>query len=94
MIELFVDGDACPVKDEAYLVASRYAVPVSVVANSRMYVPHDLGVPGFWLAGDTTWPGLGTVAALMRPVPTTLAAMMPIAAAATLRAWERGSQQD
>ncbi len=26
-------------------------------------VPHDLGVvPGFWLAGDGTWPGLGTVA--------------------------------
>jgi uncharacterized protein YaiI (UPF0178 family) len=42
--ELFVDGDACPVKDEAYLVASRYAVRVTVVANSRMYVPRDLGV--------------------------------------------------
>lgn len=25
-------------------------------------VPHDLGVPGYWLAGDSTWPGLGTVA--------------------------------
>jgi C-3',4' desaturase CrtD len=25
-------------------------------------IPHDLGVPGYWLAGDTTWPGLGTVA--------------------------------
>jgi C-3',4' desaturase CrtD len=25
-------------------------------------VPHDLGVPGYWLAGDGTWPGLGTVA--------------------------------
>ena len=36
-------------------------------------------------------PELTTVAALMRPVPTTLAAMMPIAAAANLRAWERGS---
>jgi phytoene dehydrogenase-like protein len=28
-------------------------------------VPHDLGVPGFWLAGDTTWPGLGTVACVL-----------------------------
>jgi uncharacterized protein YaiI (UPF0178 family) len=44
VIELFVDGDACPVKDEAYLVASRYAVRVAVVANSRMHVPRDLGV--------------------------------------------------
>jgi hypothetical protein len=23
------------------------------------------GVPGFWLAGDTTWPGLGTVACVL-----------------------------
>jgi C-3',4' desaturase CrtD len=30
-------------------------------ANQRA-IPHSLGVPGFWLAGDTTWPGLGTVA--------------------------------
>jgi hypothetical protein len=22
-------------------------------------------VPGFWLAGDTTWPGLGTVACVL-----------------------------
>jgi phytoene dehydrogenase-like protein len=33
-------------------------------ANQRA-VPHDLGVPGFWLAGDTTWPGLGTVACVL-----------------------------
>lgn len=25
-------------------------------------IPHDLGIPGFWLVGDRTWPGLGTVA--------------------------------
>ena len=42
-IEIFVDADACPVKDEIYLVASRYRVPVSVVANSRIHVPPDLG---------------------------------------------------
>jgi C-3',4' desaturase CrtD len=33
-------------------------------ANQRA-VPHSLGVPGFWLAGDTTWPGLGTVACVL-----------------------------
>lgn len=33
------------------------------LANSNQRaVPHDLGVPGYWLAGDGTWPGLGTVA--------------------------------
>jgi phytoene dehydrogenase-like protein len=25
-------------------------------------VPQDVGIGGFYLAGDTTWPGLGTVA--------------------------------
>ncbi|MDJ0789970.1 MAG: YaiI/YqxD family protein [Myxococcota bacterium] len=44
MIAIFVDGDACPVKDETYLVAARHGVPVAVVANSRMFVPEDLGV--------------------------------------------------
>ena len=34
--------------------------------NSNQHaVPHDIGVPGFWLAGDTTWPGLGTVACVL-----------------------------
>jgi len=43
-MEIFVDGDSCPVKDETYIVASRYGVHVVVVANARLYVPHDLGV--------------------------------------------------
>lgn len=34
--------------------------------NSNQYaIPHDLGPRGFWLAGDTTWPGLGTVACVL-----------------------------
>ena len=44
MIELFVDGDACPVKDETYAVASRHGLAVVVVANQRIHVPRDLGV--------------------------------------------------
>ena len=36
------------------------------LANSNQRaIPHDLGVPGFWLAGDTSWPGLGTVACVL-----------------------------
>ncbi|WP_164010391.1 hypothetical protein [Pyxidicoccus trucidator] len=36
------------------------------LANSNQRaVPHDIGVPGFWLAGDSTWPGLGTVACVL-----------------------------
>jgi C-3',4' desaturase CrtD len=36
------------------------------IANSNQHaVPHAIGVPGFWLVGDTTWPGLGTVACVL-----------------------------
>jgi uncharacterized protein YaiI (UPF0178 family) len=40
-IEIFVDADACPVKEEVYRVASRYKVRVLIVANSYMRVPDD-----------------------------------------------------
>jgi len=44
LLEVFVDGDACPVKDEVYSVTTRYGVAVSLVANARMYVPPGCGV--------------------------------------------------
>ena len=44
MIRLFVDADACPVKDEIYVVATRYGVEVALVANSPMQVPRGFGV--------------------------------------------------
>ncbi len=44
MSEIFVDGDACPVKDEVYAVATRLGLAVVVVANQRINVPRDLGV--------------------------------------------------
>lgn len=34
MLEIFVDGDACPVKDEILKVAERHGLPVHLVANS------------------------------------------------------------
>jgi len=36
---IFVDGDACPVKDEVYRVAKRYEIKVYVVANASIFVP-------------------------------------------------------
>lgn len=33
--------------------------------SNQQAVPYELGLPGFWQAGDTTWPGLGTVACLL-----------------------------
>ncbi|NNL87010.1 MAG: YaiI/YqxD family protein [Myxococcales bacterium] len=43
-MEIFVDGDACPVKDEIYVVATRYGLAVTLVANAPIYVPRDFGV--------------------------------------------------
>nr|WP_184646851.1 YaiI/YqxD family protein [Sphingopyxis sp. JAI128] len=39
MIQILVDADACPVKDEIYRVAWRHEVAVKVVSNSRLRVP-------------------------------------------------------
>lgn len=39
---IFVDADACPVKEEVYRVARRTGCPVHVVANSFMRVPPDV----------------------------------------------------
>jgi hypothetical protein len=39
--EIFVDADACPVKDEIYKVARRYRLSVHVVANAFMMVPRE-----------------------------------------------------
>ncbi len=44
MIAIYVDADACPVKDEVYSVAARYDLRVFVVANARMGVPAGLRV--------------------------------------------------
>jgi uncharacterized protein YaiI (UPF0178 family) len=38
-ITIFLDADACPVKDEAYKVAARYGLKTYVVCNSFMLVP-------------------------------------------------------
>lgn len=38
-LQILVDGDACPVKEEIYKVAFRRQVPVHVVSNMRLRVP-------------------------------------------------------
>jgi uncharacterized protein len=38
-ITIYVDADACPVKDEIYRVADRHGLPVVVVANSFIAIP-------------------------------------------------------
>ena len=38
-MEIFVDADGCPVKEEIYRVAKRYELLVTVVSNARMRTP-------------------------------------------------------
>lgn len=57
MLTIYVDGDACPVKEEIYRVARRYAMRVVIVANAPLRVPTapfvELVVcPGFGAADD------------------------------------------
>src|SRR5438552_3699816 len=57
MLTIYVDADACPVKDEVYRVARRYTMRVAVVANAPLRVPAEPQVelvvrPGFGAADD------------------------------------------
>ncbi|MGZ6050328.1 MAG: YaiI/YqxD family protein [Phenylobacterium sp.] len=62
-MRIFIDADACPVKDEVYRVAQRYALRTFVVSNSFIAIPRspliermivDAGpdVADDWIAGE------------------------------------------
>ena len=38
-VQIFIDGDACPVKDEIYRVALRHKVPAVLVSNAYIRIP-------------------------------------------------------
>jgi uncharacterized protein YaiI (UPF0178 family) len=44
LLHIFVDADACPVKQEVYRVASRFRLEVTLVANSWMRVPDEIWI--------------------------------------------------
>src|SRR5207244_4165438 len=57
MLTIYIDADACPVKDEVYRVAGRYAMRVAVVANAPLRIPANARVQlmvcsGFGAADD------------------------------------------
>lgn len=57
-MRIYVDADACPVKDEIYRVAERHQWPVSVVAGNFIRVPNSPSIeriaagPGMDAADD------------------------------------------
>lgn len=57
MLEIYVDGDACPVKAEAQRVAARYGLTLHLVTNSGLRLGvtpgvHMVVVPGGFDAAD------------------------------------------
>lgn len=43
-LHIYIDADACPVRDETYKIARRHKVPVTVVANSYIRTPREPGI--------------------------------------------------
>lgn len=41
MVHIYIDADACPVREETYKVARRHEVLVTVVSNSFLRVPRE-----------------------------------------------------
>jgi uncharacterized protein YaiI (UPF0178 family) len=41
---IYLDADACPVKEQVYKVAARYEMPLVVVANSPLRIPDMAGL--------------------------------------------------
>lgn len=51
-MDIYVDADACPVKDEVARVAARHGVPAHMVSNAYMRLPEGDGVHRVVVGGD------------------------------------------
>ncbi len=87
MPDVFVDADACPVKEEVYRVARRHALEVTLVSNSWMRTPLDerirLVVVGGGLDAADDW-----IAEHVREDDIVVTADIPLAS----RCLEKGAQ--
>lgn len=52
MIKIYIDADACPVKEECFKVAKRYGLITYVVANQYLKVPLDINIRMEAVDGD------------------------------------------
>jgi uncharacterized protein YaiI (UPF0178 family) len=59
MLDIYIDADACPVKEEVYRVAERYQLKVFLVANKWMSMPasprHEVVVASAGFDGVDDW---------------------------------------
>lgn len=52
MLDIYVDADACPVKEEILRVAARHSLQVYLVSNSRLNMPVDTNVHKIVVGSD------------------------------------------
>jgi uncharacterized protein YaiI (UPF0178 family) len=76
---IYVDADACPVKEQIYRAAARYRMPVTVVANGFMRVPPEATLAR---VGDDPDAADDWIAARAGPGDVVLTADLPLAARA------------
>lgn len=78
LLHIFVDADACPVKEEVYRVARRYHLDVTLVANSWMRTPNER-----WIALEVVEGGLDVaddwIVEYVRPDDIVVTADIPLA---------------
>ena len=77
-IAIYVDADACPVKDETYRVAVRYGLHVYVVANSFLNVPREPWIERV-VVGDAMDAADDWIAERARPGSIVVTADVPLA---------------
>jgi uncharacterized protein len=77
-IEIYIDADACPVKDEIYRVGARYGLKVFVVANSPIRIPAGPSIEQIIVGADSDaaddW-----IAARARPGSIVITSDIPLA---------------
>ena len=80
MSTIFVDGDACPVREEVYRVAGRLSLPVIVVSNgSRPIRPPGLDFVRMVVVGDKADAADDWIAEQITPADICITADIPLA---------------
>jgi len=77
-MRIYIDADACPVKDEVYRVAARHKLPVTVVAAGFIRVPADPMIERI-AAGDGMDAADDWIAERVQPGDVVITADIPLA---------------
>lgn len=80
MLHIYIDADACPVKEETYRVAKRYGLAVTLVAGSRMRIPDGAGDVSLEVVEQGPDAADDWIAAQVEPGDIVITADIPLAA--------------